>query len=272
MLRRIRLRPTEDVIAELLHLHDTYGITGCMFLDDELNVNKQMIPLMKGLEAAAKSRSIEWRLRGFLKSELFTLPQAEAMFAAGFRQLLIGFESGSDRILTNIEKNATRDENSRAVSIAHAAGLKVKALMSLGHAGETEQTIEETKQWLLETKPDDFDATVITPYPGSPYYDRAKEIGKGVWEYKAKNNDSLLMEEVDFTTSAMFYKGAPGSYISHVWTENVSRERLVTLRDNLESDVRDSLKIPFYPTGSALRYEASMGQTIPSTILRRSNA
>jgi radical SAM superfamily enzyme YgiQ (UPF0313 family) len=60
------------------------------------------------------------------------------------------------RILNNIQKKATKDENTRCVDIAHKYGLKVKALMSAGHAGESEETINDTKEWLLKVKPDDF--------------------------------------------------------------------------------------------------------------------
>lgn len=270
MLRRIRLRSTENAIAEVVHLHDTYGTKGFMFYDDELNVNREMIPLMRGLADAARQRGVEWKLRGFLKAELFTEEQAVAMYAAGFRQVLIGFESGSERILANIQKKATREDNTRAVRIAHAAGLKVKALMSLGHAGETEETIRDTRDWLLEVRPSDFDCTIITPYPGSPYYDDAARITEGVYRYIApKTGDHLWMSDVDFTAEAQYYKGHPGEYVSYVWTDALSREKLVALRDDMENDVRQRLGIPFYPTGTATRFEASMGQTkLPSHILR----
>jgi anaerobic magnesium-protoporphyrin IX monomethyl ester cyclase len=269
MLRRVRLRQPENVISEMLHIHEVYGLRGCMFLDDELNVNKQMLPLMRGL----KDTGIDWRFRGFLKAELFTEEQAEAMYQAGFRQLLIGFESGHDRILTNIQKNATRADNTKAMSIARKHGLKVKALMSLGHAGESEETIQATRDWLLEVNPSDFDATIITPYPGSPYYDYATTNDGLTWCYTAKSGDKLYMTDVNFSEQAQFYKGMPGSYVSYVWTDHLTRERLVELRDWLETDVRKRLGIPFYQSGTAERYEASMGQTkLPRHILRSANA
>lgn len=268
-LRRIRLRPPEHVIAEICHLYETYGMTGFMFLDDELNVNKAMLPLMRGLKQAADARGVEWRLRGFLKAELFTEEQAEAMYAAGFRQLLIGFESGDDRILENIQKNATRAENTRAVAIAHKHGLKVKALMSIGHAGESEPSILATRDWLLEVKPSDFDVTVIQPYPGSPYYDRAVARDDGSYCYTARNGDRLYMQDVDFTSEAQYYKGTPGSYTSFVWTDHISRERICELRDAVETEVRAKLNIPFYPSGESIRFEASMGM-LPGHILKRS--
>ena len=158
MLRRMRLRPPDNVIAEILHLYDRYGYKGFNFFDDEVNINKLMPELMRGLRRESDARGIEWRLRGFVKAELFTPEQAEVMYDAGFRWILTGFESGSDRILININKNATRDENTRAMTIAHDHGLKVGSC-SVGHAGESEQTIRDTYDWLLETKPDDIDVT-----------------------------------------------------------------------------------------------------------------
>lgn len=268
MLRRIRLRTTQNVIDELMSLHRTYGVEGVMMLDDELNVNKQMLDLMRGIAATG----VDWRLRGFIKSELFTDDQAEAMYAAGFRQILVGFESGSPRILENIQKRATVEDNTRAIQIAHRHGLKVKALMSIGHPGESRETIQATKNWLIEVNPSDFDVTVITPYPGSPYYDRSVwSDTDDAWVFAAKNGDELLMHNVDFSVEADYYKGAAGSYVSHVWTRHISAADIVLLRDEVENDVRKALNIPFYPTGSAINFEHSMGMTaIPSHILRSS--
>ena len=153
MLRRVRTRTTENVVSELRHLYETYGYKGFMLYDDELNVNPQMVPMMNAIADLQEELGVQFKLRGFIKSQLFTDEQAKAMHRAGFRWILTGFESGSPRILQNIQKRATRLENTRCVDIAKANGLKVKALMSIGHPGESEGTIHETRAWLLETKP-----------------------------------------------------------------------------------------------------------------------
>jgi anaerobic magnesium-protoporphyrin IX monomethyl ester cyclase len=73
---------------------------------------------------------------------------------------------------------------------------------------------------------------------------------------------------VDFTKDALYYKGAPGEYISFVWTDGLSRENLVRLRDAVETEVRDKLGIPFNTPGEGMQFEASMGQTkLPREIL-----
>ncbi|MFH2202745.1 MAG: radical SAM protein [Elusimicrobiota bacterium] len=278
MLRRIRMRSPGNIVAEMEHIHKTYGVRGFMLYDDELNVNPRIVELMRAIRALQDRLGVEFRLRGFIKSQLFTDVQAEAMREAGFRWILTGFESGSPRILENISKKATREDNTRCMEIARRHDLKVKALMSVGHPGESEKTIRDTSDWLLEVKPADFDITLITTYPGTPYYDRAVPVADkvGLWVYTyEKTGDKLFAREVDYTQVADYYKGDPdGGYQSFVFTEHLSAERLVELRDAAERDVRAALSIPFNPSGNARRYEHSMGQPgpLPASILRASAA
>lgn len=275
MLRHIRTRSTESIVEEMTQVHRDYGHTGFMFYDDELNVSQSMVELMEAITKRQQELGVEWRLRGFIKAELFKKEQAKAMHAAGFRQILVGFESGSPRILENIQKRATREDNTRCVELAHDAGLKVKALMSIGHPGESLETVSDTGEWLRRVRPSDFDVTVITPYPGSPYYDQASEVegARGQFVFRARNGDALYQQEIDYTVETDAYKGIPGQYVSHVWTDHLSAQDLVRERDGLEDKLRKELGIPFNPSGQAHQYEHSMGQTgLPDRILRRSNA
>lgn len=275
MLRVIRTRSTENILRELRHIYETYGYTGFMFYDDELNVNPKMVELMQGITRLQRELGTEFRLRGFVKAELFNDQQAEAMVEAGFRWLLTGFESGSPRILTNINKKANREQNTRAVTIAKKYGLKVKALMSIGHPGESRETIMETHDWLLEVKPSDFDVTIITTYPGTPYYDFARPHAdkKDIWVYTyERTGDRLYAIEVDYNEVADYYKGDPdGGYRAYVYTDYLNQEELVAMRDYVERDVREKLNIPFNSGAPAIRYEHSMGQfgpNLPSHIFR----
>lgn len=269
-LRRIRTRSSQNILNEIEYCYKTYGITGWMFYDDELNVNPKILELMHGLKNLQDKLGVNFKLRGFVKSEIFKEEQAKAMYEAGFRWILTGFESGSDRILENIQKKATKDENTRCVEIAKKYGLKVKALMSIGHAGESEQTINDTKQWLLDVRPDDFDCTIITPYPGSPYYDNSVPCDNGKYVYTAENGDKLYSYLLDYTKTSDYYKGVPGEYKAYIYTDYLEEQELVKLRDDLEINVRNKLNIPFNQSSSTKKYEKSMGQSdlLPNFILK----
>ncbi len=275
MLRRVRTRTSQSIVDEMVHMHRSYGVNGFMLYDDELNVNKEVVSLMNLIARTQRDLGVEWRLRGFIKAELFTAEQAESMYQAGFRWILTGFESGSPEILTAINKRANRDDNTRCIEIAHSHGLKVKALMSMGHPGETEKTVMDTLDWLLLVKPDDFDLTIITCYPGTPYYDQAvpHPTLPHVWVYTyPKTGATLSQIEVDYTVTADYYKGDPnGGYKAYVFTEALTPDQLVSLRDMVEREVRARLSIPFNPAAPAMLYEHSMGQTgIPPSILKSS--
>jgi anaerobic magnesium-protoporphyrin IX monomethyl ester cyclase len=261
-LRRVRTRSTARVIAEMRHIYEVYGTEGFFFLDDELNVNKLFPDLLAQMIELQHELGAEFRMRGFLKAELVTPQMAEMMYLAGFRQVLVGFESAHPRILQNIRKVATREDNTRAAHRLQAAGIKVKALMSVGHAGESAETIEATRQWLLDVQPSDFDVTIITVYPGTPYYDDARETQPGVYTYTdRKTGDRLHGVNVDHLADANFYKGVPGSYRSFVYTDHLSAEDLCGLRDDVEADVRAQLAIPYPQAFSAMNYEHSMGMS-----------
>lgn len=247
------------MLAELRHLYETYGTRGFMFFDDELNVNRLFLELLDGIRRLQDALGVEFRLRGFLKAELITAPMAQAMYQAGFRQVLVGFESGSPRILANIHKQATRDDNTRAVERLHAHGIAVKAAMSIGHPGESDETIEATRQWLLAVQPDEFDVTIITVYPGTPYFDDAQPSGD-VWTYTdPRSGDRLHAYPVDHLADAPFYKGVPGEYRSFVYTDALSADELCVRRDALDAELRGVLGIPFPTAPAAVQYEHSMG-------------
>ena len=183
-----------------------------------------------------------------------------------------------DNILANSrlsEADAERIGHKVKQEIAKKHGLKVKALMSIGHPGESQETILDTHQWLVETKPDDFDLTIITTYPGSPYYDEAVQDSSRsdlfIYTFK-KNGDKLYTYEVDYTKIANYYKGNPdGGYVSYVYTDYIGPEELVKMRDFVERDVRKKLNIPFNPSAASMLYEHSMGQKLPGNVLRTSS-
>jgi len=287
-MRSIRTRSPESVIAEMVQMHTKYGIRGFFFNDDEQNlVNAQFLDFLERITKKQRELGTSWRLRGFLKSQLFNEDQAKAMFEAGYRKILIGFESGAPRILENIQKKATVEDNTRCVEIAKKYGLEVKALMSVGHPGESVQTIDETRRWLLDMQPPDFDVTIITPYPGSPYYDHALPTGetlegKPTFVYTCKKGfeggepDRLYQVELDYRTEVDYYKGDPNALvISHVWTDHLSPEDVVRHRNRVEGDVRGTLGIPYYKKAdpvdcASINFGHSMGQTpiLPDRMFR----
>ncbi|MBI2595296.1 B12-binding domain-containing radical SAM protein [Candidatus Daviesbacteria bacterium] len=248
--------------------------SAAMFYDDELNISpKNLENLCQELILMQERLGVEMRFRGFVKAELFTPTQAKLMYDAGFRMLLSGVESGSDEMLKTMKKHTTSLINSICLNYAKDAGLKFKALMSIGHPGESEKTVRESVDWVLKNKPDDVDWTIITQYPGSPYFDKSiYDDQEQAWVYvETKTGHKLWSRAIDYTVEAEYYKGVPGDYTSYVWTKYLSSERLVELRDGAEQVTRNALKLPPITEAAVLQFEHSMGQNLPRNILRVSS-
>lgn len=241
-LRKIRAKAIPQVLEEIEHLYKVYGYTAFMFYDDELNVNKSMIPFLKELIDLQKSLGEKFKFRGFVKAELFNEEQAEVMKACGFEWLLCGFEGADDRILKSINKKATLADNTNMLTTCKNHGIKVKALMSSGHPGESKESMLSIKHWLLNEKPEDFDITIITPYPGSPYFDFSTHHKDDIWKYESPyTKDVLYSLNVDYTKTVDYYKGIPGNYTSHVYTDFIQAQEMTVLRDEIETSVRKTL-------------------------------
>lgn len=273
--RRVRQRTTESILEEIREIVKKWHLTGIQIYDDEIGLSQTAI--IKDLRAIIdleEKMGIDLRLRGFVKAELLTPLQAKLMYECGFREICVGIESGAPRILQNIKKQATIDDNYRCVEIAKANNLKIKCFTSIGHPGETEETIQQTQEFLIQADVDSFDTTIISPFPGVNYYDEAvphKSIA-GAWTYTApETGDTLHSINVDYTENAQYYKGDRNlGYVSHVFTDALSQEDLVKMRDWVEDSVRTKLNLPYCETKAALLYDHSSGQ-IPLHILRSSS-
>ncbi len=286
MYKQVRTRGTAHVIRELKHMQEVHGAESFMFFDDEFNLNRaRTIDLCQGM-IELREQGVRYAWRAFIKSELFVkFPEiATYMKNAGCVEVCTGVESGSAFILKHvIHKNTSPELNLRAREIAKEAGLRYKAFTMVGHAGETEEDAMDTLAWILEAKPDDFDVTVCTPYPGAPYYDRAVRDSGDVFVYndsldksrdpKASNAPrnspkidpktnkerlvKLFFEKPDYSTGQFFYKGVPGEYKSLVWTPGLSADKLVQLREYIDSTAREKFGMTMFsrPAG----YDQSMG-------------
>lgn len=230
-------KSVEFTMVEIDQLY-RQGYRGFMIYDDEINVNKpEFHKLLHALIEYQTTHDL-LSLRGFSRADLLTQKEATLMRAAGFKWLLVGFESGSDTMLKTMNKGITVEQNTRAIEMARRAGMKVKALMSIGHPGESPETIGETRRWMKQVQPDDFDVTIVSIYPGTSYYEESiRDEYKKAWVYE-KYGKRLYSDDIDFMNEESNYKGKPGEYNCHVFTDYLSAKDLIFARDFLEGELR----------------------------------
>jgi hopanoid biosynthesis associated radical SAM protein HpnJ len=102
-------------------------------------------------------------------------PVLKAMKEGGCRVLLVGYESGNQKILHNIKKGLLVDVARQFTKDAHALGLTIHGTFILGLPGETLETIEETIKYAQEINPHTIQVSLAAPYPGTFLYKQAVE-------------------------------------------------------------------------------------------------
>ena len=229
MYKKVRQHSPERVIKELDQLHDKYGYNSFMWYDDEININpgrlEELCSLLSG-------RS--YQHRGFVTSDMIVkYPESVGWLKkAGFVKLCTGVESGSDRILKLINKNATSEMNYEARRRIGEAGIHYEAFALIGFPTETKHDVNLTKNWIKKAKPDDFDINILTPYPGSKIYDesvRSDKFPGYQFEYKG-----LYFNRPEFSKEKSYYKGLNGKSASFTRTDTMPERYIHKMRDKIE--------------------------------------
>lgn len=107
--------------------------------------------------------------------DYLTAKNAAAMRRAGFRKLIVGIESASERTIDILDKSLTREQIVAGARIAAENGLQLHLTLMVGYPWETREDAYETlslaRQLMYQGLAHHLQATVVMPYPGTPLFD-----------------------------------------------------------------------------------------------------
>lgn len=169
---KVRFRDVEKVVDEIAHLQTRYGAREVFFHDDTVNITVRRVEEI--CHAILRRRlKIGW-IANFRADQ--TTPELfRLMKRAGCTKILLGVESGSQKLLDEtIDKEITLKEVEDTIRWAKDAGIRVHCTYSLGAPGETRETLRETLEFIKKTDPDDIQVSLMTPIPGTPFYEKVK--------------------------------------------------------------------------------------------------
>ncbi len=158
---KIRSFSVERIVDEIKSIKADFGIDAFIIYDDTFILNRKRF---YALCDKLSKLNIIFRRNGNARNN--TMEDFEVLYNAGCRELAFGIESGSQKILDRIHKDVTVEQNKQAIKNAQKAGLIVKSFLMIGNPGETRETIEETKQFIIDADPDQFTLFTFIPLPG----------------------------------------------------------------------------------------------------------
>jgi radical SAM superfamily enzyme YgiQ (UPF0313 family) len=171
---KYRVRSPEDIVSEMLHLRDKYGIKSAYFDDDTFNIGtKRMMKL--GQEMIDREVNIPWAAMG--RADTTGLEVLEKLHEAGLVAIKYGVESGDQEVIDKSGKNLKLSVVRDAVKKTKELGIDVHLTFTFGLPGETWETARKTIDLAIELDPDTIQFSVCTPFPGSSMYELYKEKG-----------------------------------------------------------------------------------------------
>jgi radical SAM superfamily enzyme YgiQ (UPF0313 family) len=168
---RQRHKPILDIITDI----ESCKEKNLFFLDDNITGDKryakelfrEMIPLNRVWVGQASIQVAS-------DPELLRLA-----YKSGCRALLIGFESLSESGISQYRKTLkTVDENLLAVKKLQDNGIMTMASLIFGLDSDTTEVFDVAHDFLTRSKAAFFQACAMTPYPGTPVFNKLRSEGR----------------------------------------------------------------------------------------------
>lgn len=183
--RKIRFHSPEYVIGEMTHLIEKYKVdTLCIFDDLFIASKKRLERIVELIRENKINEQVLFRCSA--RSSLIDGNTAKLMKKMNIGTVTIGFESGSQKILSYLKKNTTKlEDNKRAAKLLHKYGIEIEGLFMIGSPGETKQDMMMTLDFIKKGFVDTMQLSITTPFPGTE-----------LWDYALKKN--LITEDMDW--------------------------------------------------------------------------
>jgi Fe-S oxidoreductase len=230
---RMRFRSVSSVGEELEYFY-TQGRRKFQFGDDNFLADRQRVLSIVAEIKRRKLTGLTLRCGQGIRADLLDRELLIAMRGIGFRQIGIGVESASERILKVIRKGTAVEKIEQAIKTACELGFDVSLLFVVGTPGETLEDVE-TSITLARKYPvmKSFFFNLI-PFPGTRLYDWVVEHNAFLdsWQVLFNRADEMKLRSRPFFETAEMPERDRIQALKR--TEEVSKEiQVATLRRKL---------------------------------------
>jgi radical SAM superfamily enzyme YgiQ (UPF0313 family) len=173
--RRVRFRSIQNIVNEIELVQEKYATRFFSFRDYSFSINSKWTSDFCNF-VREKKLDIEWEC--LTRPDLLNEKLILTMRDAGCTTFRIGIESGSEKILQDIEKDISLREIRRMAEILNRHNIFWAAYFMFGLPSETEEDIQKTLSFIDEINPPFVTMSRFTPLPGSTLYEQLVQEGK----------------------------------------------------------------------------------------------
>jgi len=172
--RKIRYRSIDNVMEEIEMVVKDYGVTMFTFRDDTFTVGRSRA--IELCEAIINSGlRIGWDCS--TRVNLIDKKLLRLMFRAGCKAVKFGVETGSPRIMKEIDKGVTLEQIKETASLLNKSNVFWSAYFIMGLPMETEKDIEMTYQFMKELNPSYAGIGLYKLFPKTVLYQASVDLG-----------------------------------------------------------------------------------------------
>jgi radical SAM superfamily enzyme YgiQ (UPF0313 family) len=127
-------------------------------------------------------------------------------YKAGCVEWFVGFESVSQESLNGIKKTVNKVEDfKRMIKRVHKHGMAIQGGIIFGFDQDTPDIFDATLEKMYEWELDAVEVNILTPYPGTPLFDRLEREGRLLTrDWKRYNQVEVVFKPKNMTEKELF--------------------------------------------------------------------
>lgn len=155
-----RFRSPQKMIIEMKEVINQFDVTHFRFVDDIFTLNRERIIKFCNLKI---KEGIKATWVCITRADKLDKNLLNNMYHAGCKEIHIGVESGSQKVLDLMNKDISVSTLINAISKIKKSGIKAKTYLMYGYPGETDEDREKTIMLVKKTKPDKITISHYAP-------------------------------------------------------------------------------------------------------------
>ena len=211
--RIFRMKSVKRTVDEMEHIL-RFGFNEIHIWDDGFSTNLERAKEICR-EILRRRLDITWNIYNGIRVDRIDKELLVLLKKSGCYRVSIGVESGNQTILDRINKGTKLEDIKRVFKLANEVGIETIAFCMIGLPDETEETMQQTIDLVLEIKPTLSKLSILMPLPGTPIFEEWSKSGNIISKHwpdyvfhlpgKVYNHPNLSWETIN-KYYALFYK------------------------------------------------------------------
>ncbi|ODS30295.1 MAG: Radical SAM domain protein [Candidatus Scalindua rubra] len=175
--KKYRSRSPANIIKEINLLKQKNKIKEFLIWDDNFSLNKSRVHEFCDL-LIKEEINLPWWCSNGLRTETLDEELIIKMRNSGLYAIILGIETGTDKIQKDMKKNLDFNEIRRVIEIGYKHGIRMEGFFIIGYPTETREDILETIKLSLELPLRKASFFLFQPLVGSEIYEDLEKEGR----------------------------------------------------------------------------------------------